>query len=250
MNAIEVEELNVWVNGRHILKDISFKLPEHKILAILGPSGSGKTTLLKTLNRLIELYPNVKVKGSVRILGVNVYSPKTNPYQVRRIIGMVFQQPNPFPNLSIYENIALGPKYNGLVKGKRELDHLVRECLVKANLWDEVKDRLFDSPLNLSGGQQQRLCLARALANKPKILLLDEPTANIDPLSARKIEETILKLKSEMTIILVTHSPKQALRVADYIAVMYEGRLIEYCLKEEITSRRLHPIASKILFEP
>ncbi|MEM1642832.1 MAG: phosphate ABC transporter ATP-binding protein [Desulfurococcaceae archaeon] len=220
-----MENVNVYIDGRHVLRDITLKVPYNTVYVIMGPSGSGKTTILRVINRLIELNPNPKVNGSVKILGFDAF--KVDPYDLRKYIGMVFQIPNPFPHMTIYENIAMAAKINGVARSKKELDEIVKWALDKAMLWDEVKDRLMSYPHTLSGGQRQRLCLARALAMKPKILLLDEPTANIDPVNARKIEEAISILKEDMTIIMVTHSPHQAARVADYVAMIYNGSIVE-----------------------
>ncbi|MEM1938852.1 MAG: phosphate ABC transporter ATP-binding protein [Acidilobaceae archaeon] len=245
--AVEVKNLNVSIAGKPILKDVNVKIPESTITAIMGPSGSGKTTLLRVLNRLIDLIEGVEVKGSVKIFGRNIL--ETDPYEVRRMSGMVFQIPNPFPHLSIYDNVALGAKINGIAKSKRELDELVKWALEKAMLWDEVKDRLRDPPWKLSGGQQQRLCLARALALKPRLLLLDEPTANIDPVNTLKIEEALRNLRKEeaMTIILVTHMPHQAIRISDYIIMLYEGVVVEVGPTEEIALNPKHELTSRFL---
>ncbi len=225
--AVEVENLRVRIGGFEVLRDLTFKVPENTIFTVMGPSGSGKSTLLRVINRLIDLIPEAEVSGRVVVLGRDVF--KADPYRLRTRIGMVFQTPNPFPHLSIYENVALGPKLNGLVKSKKELDNLVRWALEKAMLWEEVKDKLDVPPLGLSGGQQQRLCIARALAMRPELLLLDEPTANVDPINARKIEDVLISFRREggVTIMMVTHSPPQASRVSDYIAFIYMGQLVE-----------------------
>jgi len=225
--AIDTRNLRVRIGGKEILMGVTVRIPEGKITAIMGPSGSGKTTFLKTLNRLIELNEGVEISGEVRVFGRNIFD--MNVYDVRRMFGMVFQIPNPFPHMSIYDNVAIGAKINGLARNKKELDEIVRWALEKAMLWDEVKDRLRDPPWKLSGGQQQRLSLARALALKPKILLLDEPTANIDPVNTLKLEEALRSLKNEegMTIAIVTHMPHQAVRISDYIIMFYEGRVVE-----------------------
>ncbi|MCC6023733.1 MAG: phosphate ABC transporter ATP-binding protein [Thaumarchaeota archaeon] len=225
--AIEVQNLNVWYGDKHIIKNVSFRVPKNVIFAIMGPSGCGKSTLLRAMNRLLDLNPHARVEGQVKINGVNIYGDNVDVTWVRRQFGMVFQIPNPFPHLSIYENVALGPKLNGLVKDKSQLDELVKQALQKAYLWDEVKNDLRKPASMLSGGQQQRLCIARALALKPRIILMDEPTANLDPVASSKIEELLLELKEDYTIIIVTHNPQQAARVSDYVAFLYMGELIE-----------------------
>jgi len=225
--AIEVQNLNVWYGDKHIIKNVSFRVPKDVIFAIMGPSGCGKSTLLRAMNRLLDLNPHARVEGQVKINGINVYGDNVDVTWVRRQFGMVFQIPNPFPHLSIYENVALGPKLNGLVKDKSQLDELVKQALQKAYLWDEVKNDLRKPASMLSGGQQQRLCIARALALKPRIILMDEPTANLDPVASSKIEELLLELKEDYTIIIVTHNPQQAARVSDYVAFLYMGELIE-----------------------
>ncbi|MEM0368751.1 MAG: phosphate ABC transporter ATP-binding protein [Desulfurococcaceae archaeon] len=225
MYAVELDNVNVYIEGKHILKNITLRVPYNTIYVIMGPSGSGKTTILRVINRLIELNPNAKINGSVKVLGYDAF--KIDPYDLRKHIGMVFQIPNPFPHMTIYDNVAIAARINRVARKREELDEIVRWALEKAMLWDEVKDRLRSYPHVLSGGQKQRLCLARALAMKPKILLLDEPTANIDPVNARKIEEAISALKEEITIIMVTHSPHQAARVADHVAMIYSGSIIE-----------------------
>jgi len=245
MYAVEMNNVNVYIEGHHILRDVSLKVPYNIVFVIMGPSGSGKTTLLRVINRLIDLVDGARVEGEVKVLGYNAL--RADPYELRRNIGMVFQVPNPFPHLTIYENVAIAARINGVAKTKSELYSIVKWALEKAMLWDEVKSRLNDYPHKLSGGQRQRLCLARALAMKPKLLLLDEPTTNIDPINARKLEEAIVSLKDEVTILMVTHSPHQAARVADYVAVMYDGRIVELGPANHVF---LHPsteIAQKLL---
>ncbi|RDD53343.1 MAG: phosphate ABC transporter ATP-binding protein [Candidatus Korarchaeota archaeon NZ13-K] len=245
--ALLVEGLSVRIGGREILRNINLELPERRILAVMGPSGSGKSTLLRAINRLLDIVPSCEVRGRVVIHGMDVYS--SDPYKVRRLTGMVFQVPNPFPNMSIYDNVAIGPKLNGLAKSKQELDDLVRWALEKAMLWDEVRERLRDPPHKLSGGQQQRLCLARALALRPKLLLLDEPTANVDPINAAKIEEALRGLVEthEITVVFVTHTPHQAMRISDYVAFLYMGELVEFGLTEEIALNPRHELTMRFL---
>jgi phosphate transport system ATP-binding protein len=225
--AIEVKGLRVRISGKDILKGVDLRVPEATITAIMGPSGSGKTTFLKVLNRLIELVDDVEVSGEVRVYGSNIFD--MDVYKVRRLFGMVFQTPNPFPHLSIYDNVAIGAKVNNVARSRKELDEIVRWALEKAMLWDEVKNRLHDPPWRLSGGQQQRLCLARALAMKPRILLLDEPTANIDPVNTAQLEDALRTLRRDenITVVIVTHMPHQAIRVSDYIVMFYDGRVVE-----------------------
>ncbi len=235
---LEVENLNVWLGGRHILHDISLTVNPGEILAIMGPSGSGKSTFIRAVTRLLDYRDDARVTGRILVYGVDVYN--SDPYTVRRYMGIVFQSPNPFPHMTIYDNVAIGPRLHGIVKKKNELDELVRWALGESMLWDEVKDKLDKYPSALSGGQQQRLCLARALALKPKILFLDEPTANIDPVNARKIENAIVRIAREenVAVVIVTHTPSQAVRVSDKLAFIYNGRLVEYGPTREIA---LHP---------
>jgi len=232
LNAIETVNLRIWYGNNEVIKGINLAIPENVCFAIMGPSGCGKSTLLRAFNRLLELNEIARVEGDVKLFGKSVY--EMDAVEVRRQIGMVFQIPNPFPHLSIYDNVALGVRYNKLVKSRRELDEIVEWALKKAALWDEVKDRLKDRASELSGGQMQRLCIARALAMRPKVLLMDEPTANLDPISTRKIEELIYELKDELTIVIVTHSPAQAARVSDYVAFLYMGKLVEVGKTEDV----------------
>ncbi|ALL01000.1 Phosphate transport system ATP-binding protein [Pyrodictium delaneyi] len=225
--VLKAEKLNIWFGDKHVIKNVSLEVPDKSVFALMGPSGSGKSTLLRAFNRLLDLYEDAHVEGHVYFDGVDIYAPDVDPIWVRRRIGMVFQHPNPFPHMSIYDNVAIGPRLNRMVKSKKELDELVRWALEKAYLWDEVKDRLHMPAAKLSGGQKQRLSIARALALKPKLLLMDEPTANLDPVATEKIEELILDLKREIPIVIVTHNPQQAARVADYTAFLYYGELVE-----------------------
>lgn len=224
--AVEVKNLNLWFGNKHVLNDISMRIPKNKITALIGQSGCGKSTLISCFNRLNDLYDGCKYNGEIIIDGQNINSRKVNVSRLRTNVGMVFQRPNPFP-MSIYENVCYGLKLQG-VKIRRHLDDAVESALKQAALWDEVKDRLFESAHVLSGGQQQRLVIARALALKPEILLLDEPTSALDPLTTLFIEELMDALKKQCTIIIVTHNMQQAARVSDYTAFFHQGRLIEY----------------------
>ena len=224
--AVEVKNLNLWFGNKHVLNDISMRIPKNKITALIGQSGCGKSTLISCFNRLNDLYDGCKYDGEIIIDGQNINSRKINVSRLRTNVGMVFQRPNPFP-MSIYENVCYGLKLQG-VKIRRHLDDAVESALKQAALWDEVKDRLFESAHVLSGGQQQRLVIARALALKPDILLLDEPTSALDPLTTLFIEELMDALKKQCTIIIVTHNMQQAARVSDYTAFFHQGRLIEY----------------------
>lgn len=225
--AIETKDLKIYYGRKEIIKGINLRIPKHTIFAIMGPSGCGKSTLLRAFNRLLELNKDARIEGEVLVFGKNIYAHNVNPINVRREIGMVFQYPNPFPHLTIYDNVALGLKLNNLVKNKDEMNKRVRWALEKASLWEEVKDRLWRYPACLSGGQKQRLVIARTLALKPKILLMDEPTANIDPVGTRNIEKLLFELKKDYTIVLVTHKPAQAARISDYVGFLYLGKIIE-----------------------
>ena len=227
MNGIiSVKDLNLWYGQTKALKDINIEIPEKSITALIGPSGCGKSTFLKTINRMNDLGPDVRIEGNVEYGGQNIFDPAVNVNELRKEIGMVFQKPNPFP-MSIYDNIAYGPRTHG-VKNKAKLDDIVEKSLKGAAIWDEVKDRLKKSALGLSGGQQQRLCIARALAVEPKILLMDEPTSALDPISTSKIEELASELKKCYTIIIVTHNMQQAVRISDNTAFFLLGELVEY----------------------
>ncbi len=243
--AIETSELNVYYGQSHVIKNVNLQIPEKGIFALMGPSGCGKSTMLRTFNRLLELKEDIRVEGEVRLFGKNIYSQEVDPIEVRRQVGMVFQYPNPFPHMTIYENVAIGLKLNRLVKSKEDLDERVEWALKKAALWDEVKDRLNDYPRNLSGGQKQRLVIARALAMKPKILLMDEPTANIDPVGTARIEELLFELKGDYTIVLVTHLPAQAARASDYVGFLYLGELIEVGPTRKVFESPEHELTEK-----
>ncbi len=212
--------------ANQVLKGINLRIPENRITAVMGPSGCGKTTFIRCLNRIHELTPGAKVEGEVILDGTDIYSPRVDPVAVRRKIGMVFQKANPFPTMSIYDNVAAGLKLNG-VKDRRLLDTVVEKSLRMAFLWDEVKDSLKKSGAALSGGQQQRLCIARTLAVEPEVILMDEPASALDPIATAKIEEAMTQLKKDYTLIIVTHNMQQAARVADYTAFFYLGEMIE-----------------------
>ena len=223
---IEAKGLNLWYGDHHALKDISVAVPAHEITAFIGPSGCGKSTFLRTLDRMNDLIPNVKITGEVDFNGENIYAPSVDVTWLRSRIGMVFQKANPFP-MSIYDNIAYGPRTHG-IKNRAKLDEIVEKSLRGAAIWDEVKDRLKKNALSLSGGQQQRLCIARALAVEPTVLLMDEPTSALDPISTSRIEELAVELKQHYTIVIVTHNMQQALRISDKTAFFLLGELIEY----------------------
>ncbi|MDV3103645.1 phosphate ABC transporter ATP-binding protein [Thermococcus waiotapuensis] len=243
--AIETKNLHVYYGKNHVITGVDLQIPEKGVFALMGPSGCGKSTMLRTFNRLIELNDEARVEGEVLLFGENIYGKDVDPMDVRKRVGMVFQYPNPFPHLTIYDNVAIGPKLNRMVSSKEELDKRVEWALRKAALWDEVKDRLNDYPSNLSGGQMQRLVIARALAMKPEVLLMDEPTANIDPVGTVKIEELLFELKNDYTIVLVTHSPAQAARVSDYVAFLYLGKLIEVGPTKKVFENPEHELTEK-----
>ena len=222
-NILEVKDMNLWYSNFHALKNINMEIPENQITAFIGPSGCGKSTFLKSLNRMNDLVPNCRVEGELLFDGRNIM--EEDAVSLRKRIGMVFQRPNPFPK-SIYENIAYGPKMHG-VRNRNTLDEIVEECLKKAVLYDEVKDRLHESALGLSGGQQQRLCIARTLAVNPEVILMDEPCSALDPIATSKIENLIEDLKKEYTVLIVTHSMQQAARISDVTGFMYMGKLVE-----------------------
>jgi phosphate transport system ATP-binding protein len=223
-----VNKLNAYFNKHHALHDVSLSFPDKRVAAIIGPSGCGKSTLVRCLNRMHEVVPGARANGEVLLDGDNIYGDGIDPVQVRRRIGMVFQKPTPFPTMSIEDNVAAGLTLNGASLSHAERDQIVEKSLRQAALWEEVKDRLRRPGASLSGGQQQRLCVARALAVKPEVLLMDEPCSALDPISTARIEELLLELKAEFTIVIVTHNMQQAARCSDKTAFMYTGNLIEY----------------------
>jgi len=222
---VKVKDLSLWYGPNRALKDISMEIPENMVTAFIGPSGCGKSTFLRTLNRMNDLIDNVTIRGEVSIDNINIYDKNIDVVNLRKKVGMIFQKSNPFAK-SVYDNIAFGPRINGITQ-KSVLDEIVERSLRQAAIWDEVKDRLFNSALSLSGGQQQRICIARSLAVNPEILLMDEPASALDPISTSKIEELIHELKKEYTIIIVTHNMQQAARTSDLTAFFYMGDLIE-----------------------
>ncbi|HVP26285.1 MAG TPA: phosphate ABC transporter ATP-binding protein PstB [Candidatus Bathyarchaeia archaeon] len=219
--------LNAWFGAKQALKDINLLIKANSITAIIGPSGCGKSTLIRCLNRMHELVPSAKITGKVLLDGKNIYASDIDPVLIRRRVGMVFQKPNPFPTMSIYDNVAAGLKLTGVRRGE-SLDETVRKSLEQATLWDEVKDDLKKPGTSISGGQQQRLCIARAIALQPEVILMDEPCSALDPLATAKIEELIVSLKRDYTVVIVTHNMQQAARVSDFTAFMYLGQLVEY----------------------
>ena len=230
---ITVNDLNLWYGQSQALKHITMEIPEKSITALIGPSGCGKSTFLKTLNRMNDLIPTVKITGEVYYNGTNIFETEVNG--LRKEVGMVFQKPNPFP-MSIYDNIAYGPRTHGITN-KAKLDEIVERSLRDAAIWDEVKDRLKKNAIGLSGGQQQRLCIARALAVEPKVLLMDEPTSALDPISTSRIEELAIELKEKYTIVIVTHNMQQAVRISDCTAFFLLGELVEFGDTEEMFSQ-------------
>ena len=234
-DILEAKTLNLWYGEHHALHDVSLSVPERSITALIGPSGCGKSTFLKTLNRMNDLIPGVKITGEVNYKGQNILAPSVDVNALRREIGMVFQKPNPFP-MSIYDNVAYGPRTHG-VRARAKLDDIVERSLRGAAIWDEVKDRLKKNALGLSGGQQQRLCIARALAVEPEVLLMDEPTSALDPISTSRVEELALELKENYTIVIVTHNMQQAVRISDRTAFFLLGELVECGDTERIFSQ-------------
>ena len=234
-NILDIKKLDLWYGENHALKNVNMEIKRNAITAFIGPSGCGKSTFLKTLNRMNDLVPGVRIEGQVLLDGVDIYDPKVDTSMLRKKIGMVFQQPNPFP-MSIYDNVAYGPRIHG-IKNKVKLDQIVEESLKGAAIFDEVKDRLKKSALGLSGGQQQRLCIARALAVSPDVLLMDEPTSALDPISTLKVEELMEELKKKYTVVVVTHNMQQAARVSDDTAFFLVGEVIEKDSTDNIFSQ-------------
>lgn len=234
-NILDIKKLDLWYGENHALKNVNMEIKRNAITAFIGPSGCGKSTFLKTLNRMNDLVPGVRIEGQVLLDGVDIYDPKVDTSMLRKKIGMVFQQPNPFP-MSIYDNVAYGPRIHG-IKNKAKLDQIVEESLRGAAIFDEVKDRLKKSALGLSGGQQQRLCIARALAVSPEVLLMDEPTSALDPISTLKVEELMEELKKKYTVVVVTHNMQQAARVSDDTAFFLVGEVIEKDSTDNIFSQ-------------
>jgi phosphate transport system ATP-binding protein len=229
---VSIEKLDLWFDDTQVLKDVSCAIPEKAVTAIMGPSGCGKSTLLRAMNRMHDLTPGCRIRGKIRLDEMNIFESGTDVYELRRRVGMVFQRPNPFPK-SVFENVAYGLKIHGR-HSRAVLDQAVEKALRDANLWDEVKDKLHRSALDLSGGQQQRLCIARALAVEPEVLLLDEPASALDPISTAKLEELIEKLQDDYTVIIVTHNLQQAARVSQYTAFLMLGELVEFGVTDEV----------------
>lgn len=234
-DKVVTKDLNLFYGSNHALKNINMNIKEKSITAFIGPSGCGKSTFLKTLNRMNDLIPIVSIEGGVFLDGENIYDPRVDTTLLRKKIGMVFQQPNPFP-MSIYDNVAYGPRIHG-IKSKAKLDQIVEESLKGAALFDEVKDRLKKSALSLSGGQQQRLCIARALAVEPEVILMDEPTSALDPISTLKIEDLMSELKEKYTVAIVTHNMQQAARISDYTAFFLVGEVVEFASTDTLFTR-------------
>ena len=235
MSIISVKDMCLWYGDHQALKNVNIEIPEKSITAFIGPSGCGKSTFLKTLNRMNDLIPGVKITGDIRYEDIDIFSKEVDVNNLRKEIGMVFQKPNPFP-MSIYDNVAYGPRTHGITN-KVQLDVIVEQALRDAAIWDEVKDRLKKNALGMSGGQQQRLCIARALAVQPKVLLMDEPTSALDPISTSRIEDLVMELKEKYTIVMVTHNMQQAVRVSDYTAFFLLGDLVEFGKTDDIFSQ-------------
>jgi phosphate transport system ATP-binding protein len=238
--------LNAWFGPKQALKDINLSIKPNAVTAIIGPSGCGKSTFIRTLNRMHELTPNARLTGQVLLDGENIYAKEIDPVMIRRRVGMVFQKPNPFPTMSIYDNVAAGLRLTGAKKSKN-LDEIVKGSLKQATLWEEVKDDLKKPGTSISGGQQQRLCIARAIALQPEVILMDEPTSALDPIASAKIEKLVTELKRDYTVAIVTHNMQQASRVSDYTAFLYLGALIEYGSTREIFESPKNPLTEKYI---
>jgi phosphate transport system ATP-binding protein len=238
--------LNAWFGSKQALKDINLIVKANMVTAIIGPSGCGKSTFIRCLDRMHELVPNARMSGQVLLDGKNIYSNETDPVQIRRRVGMVFQKPNPFPTMSIFDNVAAGLKLTGTKKGQN-LDEIVKKSLQQATLWDEVKDELKKPGTSISGGQQQRLCIARAIALQPEVILMDEPCSALDPIATAKIEELIVQLKNDYTVVIVTHNMQQAARVSDFTAFLYIGELIEYGSTKDIFENPTSELTEKYI---
>jgi phosphate transport system ATP-binding protein len=243
---IEIEGLNAWFGKKQVLKGVNMKVLENAVTAIIGPSGCGKTTLIRCLNRMHEIVPRARVSGRVLLDGEDIYGKAIDPVAIRRRVGMIFQKPNPFPMMSIRDNVAAGLKLNGM-NDKSLLDEIVEKSIRMAHLWDEVKDDLNNSGVSLSGGQQQRLCIARALAVKPEIILMDEPCSALDPIATAKIEELIRSLARDFTVVIVTHNMQEAARVSDFTAFLYMGELIEYGSTKNIFENPKNELTEKYI---
>jgi len=232
MVKVEVKDLKVWLGKNFVIKGINLEILENSVTSIIGPSGCGKSTFLRSINRMNDLIPGANIEGEIMIDDKNIYDSDVNVFDLRRKVGMVFQKPNPFPK-SIYENIAYGLKIHG-TKDRNKIDEIVEKSLRDANLWDEVKDKLFENAFALSGGQQQRLCIARAIAIKPEVILMDEPASALDPIATNSLERLIVELRKNYTIVIVTHNIQQAARVSEYTAFLYLGELVEFNKTEKI----------------
>lgn len=243
---IRIEKLNAWFGANHALKHVSLNIKANAVTAIIGPSGCGKSTLIRCINRMHELVPSARVSGRVFLDAMNIYERDIDPAVVRRKVGMVFQKPNPFPTMSIYDNVAAGLKLTG-TRSRPVLDDKVRSSLEKAGLWDEVKNDLKNSGVSLSGGQQQRLCIARALAVEPEVILMDEPCSALDPIATAKIEQLIISLKQQYTVVIVTHNMQQAARISDMTAFLYLGELIEYNETTEFFERPSNELTERYI---
>ena len=238
--------LNAWFGSKQALKDINISIKANAVTAIIGPSGCGKSTFIRTLNRMHELVPTAKISGQIILDGENIYETNVDPVMIRRRVGMVFQKPNPFPTMSIYDNVAAGLKLTGARKGKN-LDEVVKHSLERATLWEEVKEDLKKPGTSISGGQQQRLCIARAIALQPEVILMDEPTSALDPIASAKIERLVVELKRDYTVAIVTHNMQQASRVSDYTAFMYLGALIEFGPTKDIFESPKNQLTEKYI---